>query len=136
MMRVDVKNDGRILKPRHESGIQFLKTTLDMSWDQLMNNILSDDPSLQAHFRVKFDRITNGFQIPVSLSRQIIARLLCDFFFNENKRENTLIRELTQREMIDNSFIEMMILTLENLLKDCCLKIRIYSRVSKALFSQ
>lgn len=42
----DDKNDGRILKPRHESGIYFLRTTLDMSGDQLMNNILSDDPSL------------------------------------------------------------------------------------------
>ncbi len=42
----DDKNDGRIEKPRHESGIYFLKMTLDMSGDQLMNNILSDDPSL------------------------------------------------------------------------------------------
>lgn len=42
----DDKNDGRILKPQRESGIYFLKTTLDMSGDQLVNNILSDDPSL------------------------------------------------------------------------------------------
>lgn len=30
----------------HESGKYFFNTTVDMSGDQLVNNILSDDPSL------------------------------------------------------------------------------------------
>lgn len=42
----DDKNVGKISKPRHESGIYGLKTTVDMSGDHLINNILSDDPSL------------------------------------------------------------------------------------------
>lgn len=45
-MRGDDKNDERLEKPRRESGICFLKTTLDMSGDPLVNNTLSDDPSL------------------------------------------------------------------------------------------
>lgn len=55
------KNDEILQKPPRESGIFFFKTTLDTFRDQLPNNILSDDPSLSAHFRVKFDRIRNTF---------------------------------------------------------------------------
>lgn len=42
----DVKNDGKCEKPPHESGIRFLKLTVDKLGDRLMHNILSDDPSL------------------------------------------------------------------------------------------
>lgn len=42
----DVKNDRTISKLRHETGISILKMTLDMSAETLVNNILSDDPSL------------------------------------------------------------------------------------------
>lgn len=135
-MRAKIKHTKKYKKPLRESEIYFLETILDMSRDVLMNNILSDDPSLQAHFRVKFEQTTNAFQVPDSLSTQIIARLLCAFFFNEYKQENTSIRELTQHQMIDRGFIEMIILTSENSLKIFSLKKRIYSRVSKALFSQ
>lgn len=39
-------NDGRVQNPRCKSGIYFSKMTLDMSGNQLVDNILSDDPSL------------------------------------------------------------------------------------------
>lgn len=48
-------------KPPRESGVLFFQTTLHMFGDRLMNNILSDDPLLSAHFRVKFDRFRNTF---------------------------------------------------------------------------
>lgn len=48
-------------KPSRESGKLFFQTTLEMFGDRLKNNILSDDPLLLAHFRVKFDRFRNTF---------------------------------------------------------------------------
>lgn len=73
-------------------------TTVDMSRDHLMYNVLSDDPLLQAHFRVKFEQLSSAFR---SLTPRAALNSSFSFYFpTKNKLKTQTIRELTSHHLM------------------------------------